>query len=72
VAISPDHRGHGYAAVMVRELVELFKKDGCKAVHILAASINMAAQKTYERIGFVRRGECDMYGSHYFAYELTL
>ena len=72
VAISPDQRGHGYAAVMVRELVDVFKKDGCKAVHILAASINIAAQKTYERIGFVRRGECDMYGSHYFAYELTL
>jgi ribosomal protein S18 acetylase RimI-like enzyme len=72
VAISPDHQGNGYAAVMVRELIDLFKKDGCRAVHILVASVNMAAQRTYQKIGFVHRGECDMYGSHYFAYELVL
>ena len=54
------------------EGMDVFKKDGCRAVHILAASINAAAQKTYERIGFVARGECDMYGSHYIAYELML
>ena len=72
VVISPDHQGCGYAALMVRELIDVFKKDGCRAVHILVASVNMAAQRTYQKIGFVHRGECDMYGSHYFAYELVL
>lgn len=72
VVIAPAHRGHGYAAVMLQALFDRLQNDGCRAVHLLAATCNPAAVATYRRLGFETRGRYHAYGFDYFAMEKIL
>lgn len=69
VAIHRKYQGHGYSGLMIKKLFEILISRGFRAVHILVAARNIAAQKVYKSAGFTPRAECDMYEDHYYAYE---
>lgn len=72
VVIAAEHQGHGYAYEMMTRMLSVLRADGCGAVHLLVNSKNVSAQRLYRKFGFLPRGECDMYGHHYYACELIL
>lgn len=72
IAIAPATQGRGLAAVLVGRLLDTLRQRGCAWVHLSAAKGNIPALRTYERLGFVKVGERDMYGGSYYLYELKL
>ncbi len=72
VAIAPGYQGKGLALHMVYEIEKiLMSRDYC-AVHLLAALTNIPACRTYQKAGYQRLGECDMYGHRFCVYEKSL
>lgn len=69
VVVDKNYQGQHYSEIMLEQLFEILEKDHCRAIHILVASKNIAAQKIYKGLGFAERAECDMFGNHYYAYE---
>ncbi|WBY64955.1 MAG: hypothetical protein ACFWUD_00030 [Thermocaproicibacter melissae] len=72
LVVTPQHQGKGYARELVNRVLLEFKKDGCHAVHILAAKSNTYAVKLYRSLGFAFCGECSRYGNEYYACEKIL
>ena len=72
VAVAREYRKKGYAQQMVAKVVIELEARGYESVRLLAAKCNPAALRLYEKLGFVRAGECQMYGNDYFAYEKIL
>jgi ribosomal protein S18 acetylase RimI-like enzyme len=72
VAVAPEHQGKGLALTMVNEIEKVLKSRGYRAVHLLAAKVNLPACHTYRKAGYKLRGECDMFGHHYCAHEKEL
>ena len=66
VIIARDFQGKGYSEILVSSVLSEMKALGYDFVRLAVAEINVPAQKTYFRLGFVKVGEHDMYGSHYF------
>lgn len=69
LAVSPQHQGKGYARELANRMLFQLKKDGCHAVHILAAKCNTHAVNLYRSLGFEFCGECSLYGNKYYACE---
>lgn len=72
IAISPLWQGKGYAAKMVRSVLEVLRQRGYTSVRLSAACCNLPACRTYQKLGFQIRGEADLYGSHYYLMEKEL
>ncbi len=72
VAIARSHRGKGYAAVMMREILEQLKEEIYFSVHLSVAKKNLPALTTYEKLGFETVGEAQLWGNTYFLMEKTL
>jgi len=69
VAVAPEYQGRGLALLMVRETEKILKHRVCRAVHLLAAKINIPACHTYQKAGYHLMGECDMFEHWFCAYE---
>ncbi len=73
VAVAPEYQGRSLSEAMLCELfAELKKTDGCTAIRLLAAKVNPAALRTYEKLGFSWRAVCHMYDVDFKAGELLL
>ncbi len=72
VVIAKAYQGHGYAALMVQEILGELKENIYFAVHLSVVESNLPALKTYLKCGFTIVGEADMYGHHYFLLEKAL
>ncbi len=59
IALLPEHRGRGIGGGLVRELIEKCNKDKV-AVRLQVLKTN-PAQRLYERLGFLRIGEDELY-----------
>ncbi len=66
VVIAPEYRGYGLAKRMLVELFALLEKQGCHAVHNLAAKQNHAAVGTYRDLGFRFLGEHFLHDNLYY------
>ncbi len=71
VVVAPVHQGKGLAKFMVQKLLDEFWAEGVTAVHLSVASKNIPAYKTYERVGFKKVGEAQMYGGEYILMEFV-
>jgi ribosomal-protein-alanine N-acetyltransferase len=57
IGVSPDHRRHGLARLLMLELEKGFAARGISTMRLEVRASNLAAQRLYEQIGFavVRR-----------------
>ena len=72
VVIGKEYRGRGLAGEMVKLLLPILRREGAESVHLSAATGNLPAVRTYEKLGFERVGEADMYEGRYYLMELSL
>ncbi|MBQ7185090.1 MAG: GNAT family N-acetyltransferase [Clostridia bacterium] len=72
VVLRPDHQHKGTSVRLVEGVVSEMKKQGATAIHIAVAKQNIPARKLYRRMGFVVRGEADMYGHRFYLCEMIL
>jgi RimJ/RimL family protein N-acetyltransferase len=57
VIVAPGHRGHGYGASMVEQLLEIgFESVGLHRIELRVFDFNESALACYERVGFTREG----------------
>jgi [ribosomal protein S18]-alanine N-acetyltransferase len=56
VAVDPDHRGRGIAAIMLERLFELTADDARRGYTLEVRVSNGTAIRLYERLGFRARG----------------
>lgn len=59
IALLPEHRGHGIGAQLIRQLIQEAKGAGLP-LRLQVLKTNPAA-RLYERLGFVKTGEDQMY-----------
>ena len=60
VCTHPDHRGQGYAALLIANLLDNHRRTGAvSALHVAAA--NQRAIELYLRLGFVRMREVQLH-----------
>lgn len=71
VVINPEYQGKGFSQKLVTEIIMKVKSRNFSAVHLSVASSNIPAYKNYQKIGFNKVGEADMYGGHYFLCEFV-
>ncbi len=72
VVISRERAGCGLAALMLTELFQRLKGDGCAAIHLSVALGNRAALRTYEKLGFQFLERVELYGGEYVLCEREL
>ncbi|AZN41082.1 GNAT family N-acetyltransferase [Paenibacillus albus] len=54
IAIAPGHRGRGIGLALMKEIIELARADGYRALSLSVDPANSSAVHLYERLGFVR------------------
>ncbi len=67
ICVSPNHQRRGLGEKMVRELLREAHERGCEWMRLLVEAQNRTAWRLYERLGFEKVGEVDLYGHHYTA-----
>jgi predicted N-acetyltransferase YhbS len=84
LAVDPQARGHGLGLKLSRACADMARERAAQAVGIHTASFMTAAQRIYERMGFVRVPEYDLHATDFvppgsgesdiqvFAYRLDL
>ena len=72
VAVAPEYQGRGLALKMVLETEKILRQRDYRAVHLLAARINLPACHTYQKADYQRMGECEMFGHEFYAFEKEL
>ncbi|NMD25358.1 MAG: GNAT family N-acetyltransferase, partial [Actinobacteria bacterium] len=53
--VVPGHRRQGAAELLVRAFIQWAREKGCVEAHVDSYALNEAAQRLYERHGFVVR-----------------
>jgi ribosomal protein S18 acetylase RimI-like enzyme len=56
----PDHRGQGYAQMLMAKVLEAHRADGARS-YLHVSTDNTHASRLYQRMGFVLRGEFPLY-----------
>ena len=64
LAVNPRCQGRGYARQMMRDVIDLAKDMGKKAVRLDALACNAPAHRLYESLGFKKRGVCHWYAEN--------
>jgi ribosomal-protein-alanine N-acetyltransferase len=52
LAVHPDFRGMGVAKVLVKQVMEEMRQNGCRVLYLEVRSSNAIAKRLYERFGF--------------------
>jgi ribosomal protein S18 acetylase RimI-like enzyme len=72
LCVSPEYQGKGIGEKMMRKISKYAKDKGFEATHHLAAIVNEAANRLYERMGYRNLGMIHMYDTDFNAYEMLL
>lgn len=60
LAVHPDYRRRGIAKMLLDNVIQELKKEGCRFFYLEVRSSNYAARKLYEKFGFnmvgIRKG----------------
>ena len=65
MAVLPGYRRHGVARQMAQEALEGLKREGIDKTHIFVFSDNQAGQAFWSSMGFLRRGDVNVYSSEH-------
>lgn len=72
IVIAPQFQGKGHGKYLIRMLCKRMRKEGCRAVHLLASTQNRSAIALYRETGFFSRGPVHRYDHDYYAFERKL
>lgn len=72
IVIDPKYQGKKFGKHLVKKLCLILERQGCQAVHLLAAVENNHAKNLYRNAGFSCKDKCHMYDHDYYAYEKKL
>ncbi len=72
VVIAKDFWGQGLAEILINDLAEILIKRGCNSIHLAVAKSNLPAYKTYQKTGFILKGEADIYNGNCYIMEKIL
>ncbi|MBC7219245.1 MAG: GNAT family N-acetyltransferase, partial [Hadesarchaea archaeon] len=71
----PAFRRQGIGTLLMKEIIDRFKKKEVKTVRLEVRKSNLGAQLFYKKLGFLERGEMPLYyedGESAIAMELSL
>ncbi|MCM1164904.1 MAG: GNAT family N-acetyltransferase [Lachnospiraceae bacterium] len=72
VGVRREYHRKGYAERLLRFLLAEAPKLGYDGLILLVGTENLGAMALYEKLGFQRRGDGVMYGTHWYFYEYIL
>lgn len=72
VCVKKEYQGRGIAAKMVQHAMQVLRDRKRKSIHLLVLEEHKTAVGLYQRLGFLRVGECDLYGKHFLCMEREL
>ncbi|MEQ1956247.1 GNAT family N-acetyltransferase [Mesorhizobium sp. CN2-181] len=72
LAVHPQARSHGFGRRLVDRCIDNARRDGAKAVGIHSAAFMERACGMYERAGFVRCPQYDIYASSILGFDRSL
>ena len=77
LCVNPDMQRSGIAKALMKEIIDLAKKTGKRAVRLDALSCNEPANKLYTKIGFVKCGTQNWFAENtgwidFYLYEFVL
>lgn len=75
IAVDPAFRRQGIGTLLMKEIIDRFKKKEVKTVRLEVRKSNLGAQLFYKKLGFLERGEMPLYyedGESAIAMELSL
>ncbi len=72
IAIRTDMQGQGIGKILLLSLLEEFRIQGFRGIHIIVNRHNPKALRLYDSFSFRNVGECHMYDQDFFCYELEL
>ncbi|MBB6731661.1 GNAT family N-acetyltransferase [Cohnella zeiphila] len=61
LAVSPEARGQGVATALLREAARRAKEAGAETLHLHTSDMMASAVRLYERLGFVRATDKDIW-----------
>lgn len=65
-------QNQGIARLLLQAAMKELVRRGCHGVHFLVSKTNVKALRSYEKLEFERRGECNLYGTDWWCYEKAL
>lgn len=72
LVVREDHRNEGLARVLLRRTMHELHDRGYRSVHYLVSKANERALRSYAKLEFIRVGESNLYGEHWWCYEKAL
>ena len=72
LCVEPQIQGQGIGKKMVESAMRLAKSLGYEWIRLLVDEKNGTAERLYQRLGFRKTGETDLYGSRFRAYECRI
>ena len=72
VVVRRDYRNRGIAKELFRAINARMRERGYAASHYLVSPGNLAALRAYEKLGYRKCGECDLYDHHWYCFEMKL
>lgn len=65
LAVHPDERGKGAATALLREAARRAKEAGAQTLHLHTSDMMASAVRLYERLGFERDTDKDIWNGHH-------
>ena len=69
IVIAPNHRGKGYARIMINEITDILSNSLCSAIHLSASAENLPALSNYKKLGFSIKSKVHIYDGEYYLLE---
>ncbi len=72
LVVKEGFQNQGVARLLLQHGMIELKRRGYKSVHFLVSKTNERAIRSYGKLEFQIKGECDLFGEHWWCYEKEL
>ena len=72
LVVKETHQNRGLARILLQEAMKILRERGYQSVHFLVSKTNERALRSYAKLQFDNKGECDLFGEHWWCYEKEL
>ena len=72
LVVKESYQNRGIARELLRCAMKELRQQGYKSVHFLVSQRNEKAIRSYAKLEFQTKGECHLYGEHWWCYEKNI